>query len=227
MKVNSLLMILICFSMYQKSVESQVVQNQITPDLKKDIEEINLVRKRSKLLSCMSIVRNSLAEGNSDLKETLDNSNLDRGKAFDKIVVTMILNCEKRISEAEIEQTLMPENILTPITSNQTLAKLITFDRHLLSPSSSSASATDTLNLSEEEMNLLKGMSETSQMDSDFTMQEEEIGFMGFKLSQIGSSAYIFIFIALIIFAVIILGGFYLLKCKKKESKRDRKKKHS
>jgi uncharacterized membrane protein len=220
MKIASILMILISFFLSGISLETNTDDKQNESDLKKDLEEINLVKKRSKLVSCMGIVRNSLAEGNADLKDFLYNTNLDRSKSFDKIVVAMILNCEKKISDLEMEQTLMPENILSPVANNQNLAKLIKFDKKLLS-------SEDSLNLIEEESNLLKEMSESSQMDSDFTMQDEEIGFLGFKLSQIGRSSYIFIFIGLFLFVVIIFGGLYILKCKKKETKKDRKKKQS
>ncbi len=52
----------------------------------------------------MTIVRNSLAKGNEDLKKTIGETKFDRAKTFDKVVTTMIQNCEDTINDKQLEQ---------------------------------------------------------------------------------------------------------------------------
>ena len=190
-----------------------------TAELNKDLEEISMIKRRSKLVACMSLVRNSLSEGNEEVKSALAKSSYDKSKSFDKILVTILNNCEKNIKDSEMEKTLTPENILTPISSNANLAKLIKFDKNILSQK-------EGITFSEEESNILKEINDSSQtIDTDVTMQDEEIGLMGFKLSKMGNSGYLFIIIALVLVFVVIFGGLYQLKCKKKEGKVKLKKK--
>lgn len=199
------------------SVKCNLDENtvQSNNDFKNDLDEISRVKKRSKIVACLSIIRNSLADGNQEVKAAIDNSKFDRSKSFDKIVVTMLNNCENKISDSEMEKILMPENILTmtPISLN-----LIKFDKDLL---------TTGITFNEVELELLKEINEASQLISnDSTVQDEEIGFMGFKLSQLGNSQYIFVFFLIGLIFVIIFGGFYMLKCKKKDVKKNKSKKN-
>jgi len=199
------------------SVKCNLDENtvQSNNDFKNDLDEISRVKKRSKIVACLSIIRNSLADGNQEVKAAIDNSKFDRSKSFDKIVVIMLNNCENKISDSEMEKILMPENILTmtPISLN-----LIKFDKDLL---------TTGITFNEVELELLKEINEASQLISnDSTVQDEEIGFMGFKLSQLGNSQYIFVFFLIGLIFVIIFGGFYMLKCKKKDVKKNKSKKN-
>lgn len=215
MKVNSILVLIIfCLSYSSVNTASSNEEIKSSGDLKKDYDEILHIKRRSKLVACLSLVRNSLAEGNAAVKEVIDNSNFDRSRSFDKIILIMVSYCEKKITDAEMEQALVPENILTPISSN-----LVKFDKNILKNLNS-------VSFSDEELAILKEMNESSQaIDTDLTLQEEEIGLMGLKLSQLGKSTYIFISIILAIVLLIIFGGLYLLTCKKKEVK-DKKKKN-
>jgi hypothetical protein len=191
-------------------------ESTIQADLKKDLEEIQVIKKRSKLVACMSLIRNSLAEGNNDIKQALDNSSFDRSKSFDKIVVTILSNCEKNMKDTEMEKTLSPENILNPISSDSNLQRLIKFDKNILK---------DGINFSESESNILKEINDSTQsLDTDMTLQDEEIGFMGFKLSKMGNVGSFFIILGLVLTFVIIFGGLYQLKSKKKETKKKKQK---
>ena len=51
----------------------------------------------------MVIIRNSLAKGNEGLKTAIDASSYEKSKTFDKLVTSMIDNCQKSISEEEID----------------------------------------------------------------------------------------------------------------------------
>lgn len=187
-------------------------------ELNNDLQEIYQIKRRSKLVACMSILRNSLNDGNSNFKEALDNSSFDKSKSFDKLVVSILKNCEKSIKDPEMEGALTPENILNPLKSDSNLLKLINFDKNLLSTG---------VTLSEEESEILKDINESSQsIDTDVTIQDEEIGFMGFKLSQVGRMSYVFVTIAVLLTVVIIFGGLYAVMCKKKEGKKEKKKKN-
>jgi hypothetical protein len=191
-------------------------ESTIHSDLKKDLEEIQVIKKRSKLVACMSLIRNSLAEGNNDIKQALDNTSFDRNKSFDKIIASIISNCENNIKDAEMEKTLNAENILNPISLDSNLQRLIKFDKNILK---------DGINFSDSELNILKEINDSTQsLDTDMTLQDEEIGFMGFKLSKMGNVGSFFIILGLVLTFVIIFGGLYQLKCKKKENKKKKQK---
>lgn len=71
-------------------------------------------------------------------------------------------------------------------------------------------------------MNKINEISVNSEYDN--VIPEDDIGFAGIKLNQLGITTYIFLFIGVIISFVIIFGGFYMLKKEKKPLK-DKKKK--
>ncbi len=59
---------------------------------------------RTKLLSCLVIVRNSLAKGNQEVTSAMKETKLAKDKTFDKIYAMMLNNCFKKITEAEIAE---------------------------------------------------------------------------------------------------------------------------
>jgi len=71
-------------------------------------------------------------------------------------------------------------------------------------------------------LNKINEISVNSEYDN--VIPEDDIGFAGIKLNQLGITTYIFLFIGVIISFVIIFGGFYMLKKEKKPLK-DKKKK--
>jgi hypothetical protein len=185
-------------------------------DLNNDLEEITMIKRRSKLVACMSILKNSLNDGNESFKEALDKSAFDRSKSFDKLVVSILKSCETKIKDKEMETALSPENIISPLKNDATLLRLVHFEKNLLSAG---------VILTEEEMQVLKDVNDSSQsIDTDVTIQDEEIGFMGFKLSQVGRMAYVFVCIGFLLVFVIIFGGLYVVMCKKKEGKKEKRK---
>jgi len=81
------------------------------------------------------------------------------------------------------------------------------------------------LKLTAEEETLLNRINEISaSSEYDNVIPEDDIGFAGIKLNQLGMTTYVFLFFGLVISFVIIFGGFYLLKKDKKPVK-DKKKK--
>lgn len=81
------------------------------------------------------------------------------------------------------------------------------------------------LKLSNEEENLLNKINEIStSSEYDNVIPEDDIGFAGIKLNQLGITTYVFLFFGIVISFVIIFGGFYLLKKDKKPVKEKKKK---
>ncbi len=81
------------------------------------------------------------------------------------------------------------------------------------------------LSLTSEEEKMMNRINEISaNSEYDNTIPEDDIGFAGVKLNQLGITTYIFLVIGLIISFVIIFGGFYMLKKNKKPVKEKKKK---
>lgn len=81
------------------------------------------------------------------------------------------------------------------------------------------------MKLSKEEETLLNKINDISvNSEYDNAVPEDDIGFAGVKLNQLGITTYIFLIFGLIISFIIIFGGFYMLKKDKKPAK-DKKKK--
>jgi hypothetical protein len=183
-------------------------------NLQKDFDEISLTKKRTKLAACMSIVRNSLAEGNNEMKEALRSSGVDKSKGYDKIVLAMLENCQNKIKDEIIEKVLDPENIISIVSSDSTISNLIKINFHNI------------LNGEETEAHqqISKEITDASQL-LELDLQEEEIGLFGIKVSQIGNIQYIFVAFGLFLTFAIVFGGLYLILFKKKTTKKDKKKK--
>lgn len=64
---------------------------------------MNQIKYNSKLSACMALTRNSLAEENQAVKQTIASSSWEKSKTYDKIVSMMISNCMEKISDAQME----------------------------------------------------------------------------------------------------------------------------
>jgi hypothetical protein len=64
---------------------------------------MNQIKYNSKLSACMALARNSLAEENQAVKQTIASSSWDKSKTYDKIFAMMIGNCMAKISDAQME----------------------------------------------------------------------------------------------------------------------------
>ncbi len=113
--------------------------------------------------------------------------------------------------------------ILTPdtlLTFNKINSQLIEFDNDYFKSSKE-------LTFTKEEENLLFRINEISvNTEYDNTIPDDDIGFAGVKLNQLGITTYIFLVIGIIISITIIFGGFYMLKKDKKPPKISKKKKN-
>lgn len=74
-----------------------------------------------------------------------------------------------------------------------------------------------------EEENLLNKINEISvNSEYDNAIPDDDIGFAGVKLNQLGITTYIFLVIGIVISFTIIFGGLYMLKKDKKPPKKKR-----
>jgi hypothetical protein len=79
--------------------------------------------------------------------------------------------------------------------------------------------------LTEKENKLLKDINEASNIIDKEVTNEEEIGLLGFRLSEMGKYSYIFIFTALALTLIIVFGGLFMLLSNKNKDKNKQKKK--
>ena len=77
---------------------------KLDPELKNDLDEIERVKERSKIVTCMIIVRNSLAKGNEIVTKSIKETKFDKALIFDKIITLMINDCHKKIAESIVEE---------------------------------------------------------------------------------------------------------------------------
>ena len=61
------------------------------------------MKDRSKLLSCLSVIRNSLANSNKEVSQLLQSTSFEKSKVYDKIVVLMITSCKSKLKDSEID----------------------------------------------------------------------------------------------------------------------------
>jgi hypothetical protein len=188
-------------------------------EFQSDVDHIASIKRRSRLAACMSILRNSLAEGNQEFKEALANSYYDKSKSYEKLVLMILNNCEKNIKDNEIEQILNPDNILK---FNSNFQNLIKFNTNALSQNSD-------IEITVDELSVLKEINDASQtLDTDLSTQEDEIGIGGLRISQFGNWQYVFVGLAIALTFVIVFGGLWILLRKKpgKEKKKEKSKKN-
>jgi hypothetical protein len=70
--------------------------------LKKDFEEIKTTKHRSKILSCMALLTNTLKQGNELFKSTI--SGTDKSKSYDKFIAVLLNNCIDTIKDNDIDK---------------------------------------------------------------------------------------------------------------------------
>jgi hypothetical protein len=80
--------------------------------------------------------------------------------------------------------------------------------------------------LTEKEDKLLQDINEASSIPDKEVVVEEEIGLLGFKMSEMGKYSYIFVIFALGLTLLIVFGGLYMLLSGKNKDKNKKKKKN-
>jgi len=75
------------------------------------MNEVILVKNRSRIAACMLLIRNNLSNENKKVISVLAETKHDKEKTYNKIVAMMLDNCYSKIDQATIEKVLKPESL--------------------------------------------------------------------------------------------------------------------
>lgn len=71
---------------------------------------------QTKMMSCLSLIHNSISEGNEDLSKELSKIKDDLAKYYDKYILVMLNKCYHTITQEQINAILSPEKIYGKLT---------------------------------------------------------------------------------------------------------------
>lgn len=71
-------------------------------ELKSDFNILKNINRNYKEVACLSLVRNSLNEGNEKVKKVIKNSVFGSSDTFDKIFILMLNNCASQIQNEQL-----------------------------------------------------------------------------------------------------------------------------
>lgn len=179
------------------------------------LAKINTATKHSKISACLALIRNNLNDNNKNIKlyTAISKTKFDKSKFYDKSISSMLLHCVKEIKKDDIDQAISVEKITKSISK---IPRLIDIDYTKI----------DTVELSKEEQDLFTEIKNAGNVQELINLNpEDEVGFLWFKLEQIGGLSYYFAIVGIFMFVVIVLGGMYAINKSSKEKKQKNKKK--
>jgi hypothetical protein len=192
------------------------LNNSIDDSIKKDVEDIKILKRKTKLAACSSILRNNLNNGNESMKAILKQTNFDKEKTYDYVVTYLLSNCVNSITQESVDSILDPDNIFT---SNIKLEnELFSINPKLLENKKDLEYTNDMLLIQSD----LKESILSESVETNMTV-EEEIGIFGIKLNQPGTLQYIFLIIGILLTLIVVFGGMYSLIYKDKSNKKKKK----
>ena len=210
MKMLSLLMITVC-----------VVVVECNGSMYKEfIVESKLAYEHTKIAACLVIVRNSLSGGhNVKMKQILLRTKFDKGKAYDVIVLRMIRKCCKVIKKEDVDTVLQSENVFEYAQRYDMMIDVGVDDMEV-----------NGVEMNAEEMALAdeirKKEINVNKVTNDVNLNvDDEVGFLWFKLEDIGALPYYFAVCGICLVLIVVIGGMYLLR-KEKEHSKKKKRKH-
>ena len=110
-----------------------------------------------------------------------------------------------------MEIAISSKNILTPIKS---LYHLIDIDY----------SSITTVEMTKEESDLFNEISNAGTTQDTINLNpEDEVGFLWFKLEQVGNLSYYFALTGIALFVIIVCGGMYMIHRNQKEKEKNKK----
>lgn len=202
---------------------------EIDDNIKQDIIEINYLKKKTKLTACITVVRNSLNEGNDDmtyLMKQSNSANVNKSNFYNYLVSLMILNCTKELKDNHLESILNPENILNYLKEYDSLLSINTNLLENNLKKSSSLEDFMKINIDDKNLNISEeGLLEIDKILNDsvnddevneelIKIEQDNIG-LGIKLGK--STIYsqlILVFLVITVFGVIV---YYLYTNKNKK----------
>lgn len=221
-KINNFIAITTCLLIFfsigfvSQISASETETKAIDEGIKKDIEDIKILKRKTKLAACSSILRNNLNKENQSLKTLIKNSKFDKEKTYDFAVVHMLNNCISKITQENIDTILDPDNMFN--VNSKLESELLQLDLKILDNKTDLEYTSEMLQIQAD----LKESMLSESIESNMTV-EEEIGLFGIKLNQPGTLQYIFLFIGILLTLVIVFGGMYTLIYKEKSNKKKKK----
>lgn len=211
MKMLSLLMMLITVCVVVECSNSAY---------KEFIVESKHAYEHTKIAACLVIVRNALSGGhNVKMKQMLMKTKYDKGKMYDIIVLRMIRKCCKVIKKEDVDVVLQSENVFEYAQRYDTMIDVDVDDMEV----NGVEMKANEIELAEEikkiEINVNKATNEVN------VNVDDEVGFLWFKLEDIGALPYYFAVCGVCLVLIVIIGGMYLLR-KEKEHSKKKKRKH-
>lgn len=179
------------------------------------LAKINTATQHSKISACLALIRNNLNDNNKNIKlsTAISKTKFDKSKFYDKSIASMLLHCVNEIKKDDIEQAISVKNITESISK---IPRLIDIDFTKI----------NTVELSKDEQDLFTEIKKAGNIQEVINLNpEDEVGFLWFRLEQIGELSYYFALIGLFMFVVIVLGGMYAINKSSKEKKQKNKKK--
>ena len=101
--------------------------SQLKGEYLRQYQESQSAEFQMKLVSCLNLILTSLKgpEGNKDLHKAIRETKLDRGKFYDKYIISLTTQCINNIVKGQLEYLLIPEYIdIFNATTNATLSNL-------------------------------------------------------------------------------------------------------
>lgn len=183
-------------------------------------KEIDSLSKTSKLSGCSYLLKHSLSEGNDKIKKILNNYNGNKSKAYDYVILYILNECSKKISDSEIDLLLHPKKFETIHKKNNKLIKLVDVNEDILTHNENLEL---NIELGEISTSIKKAMNCEAFENRKLLSNDNEIDILGMKISPISENKWMII---VIIFILTCFGGvikiiFHLIN--KKREKRNKK----
>lgn len=208
MKLVNPLILAMCLNLFCCSdIDLQVANN---------LQEIENLNFKVKTTACIVMVRNSLESGNDSFAIKIKNSKQDKSNSYNYLVTAMIDQCASRISEAQINKILSPENIQTNHKEFHSL-----FSLEQIPSDFNSLVYSDSM----KKIEVILQESNNAEMNENKLVDEEEIGLFGLKLGASGSFQNIGLLIGVFLTFILIAYGLTVLQKRHRQREEGNKKK--
>lgn len=104
------------------------VDEIVDKDLLEDKKFIEHTKWKTKLASCLLIMRSSLMKGNKEVSQALNDTKHDKAKTYDKIQAMMLERCVENITESIVDKVLHADRFALWEDSYSTL---LTFNKNI------------------------------------------------------------------------------------------------
>lgn len=208
------------FIFYIFLYSSVISESSFDSYIEKVNKEIETLSKTSKLSGCTYLLKVSLSKGNDKIKTILKNYKGNKSKAYDYIILYILNECSKKISDSEIDLLLHTNKFETFHKKDNKLIRLVDVDEDILTHN-------ENLDLNNELIEISTSIKKAINCEAfenrKFLSNDHEIDIFGMKISPISENKWMII---VIIFILACFGGvikiiYHLIN--KKREKRNKK----